>query len=116
MMWVRIVPELLVFGAGLVASGLFAALAVRAAEAGQDGRKRPLRAATMGLGVVFLVIRGAEYAGKSAQGINRESHAFFTFSYLLTGFNAAHVLAAKRSSLRCLWENLRAPRRSSDPR
>jgi len=126
MMWVLIVSELLVFGAGLVAlsamrltdpegfaeaqahldragaalntvvlvsSGCLAALAVRAAEAGRAGRKRALMAGAMALGVVFLVIKGLEYADKAAQGINWESHAFFTFYYLLTGFHAAHVVA-----------------------
>ena len=126
MMWVLIVSELLVFGAGLAAmtamrltdpagfaeaqshlhragaalntivlvtSGLLAALAVRAAEAGQAARKQALLAGAIGLGVVFLVIKGAEYADKAAQGITFETHAFFTFYYLLTGFHAAHVIA-----------------------
>jgi nitric oxide reductase NorE protein len=126
MMWVLIVSELLVFGAGLAAlsamrltdpsgfaeaqahlnragaalntvvlvtSGLMAALAVRAAQSGREGRKRALLAGAMVLGVVFLIIKGQEYAAKSAQGIDWETHPFFTFYYLLTGFHAAHVVA-----------------------
>ncbi|MGX0902429.1 nitric oxide reductase NorE protein [Roseovarius sp. MBR-79] len=126
MMWVLIVSELLVFGAGLAAlssmrltdpagfaeaqahlnragaalntvvlvtSGCLAALAVRAAQSGREGRKRALLAGAMVLGVVFLVIKGQEYAAKSAQGIDWETHPFFTFYYLLTGFHAAHVVA-----------------------
>jgi nitric oxide reductase NorE protein len=126
MMWVLIVSELLVFGAGLVAfmamrltdpagfaeaqahlhragaalntvvlvtSGLLAALAVRAAEAGREARKRGLLAAAMALGVVFLIVKGVEYADKAGQGIGMETHTFFTFYYLLTGFHAAHVIA-----------------------
>ncbi|MBE0452715.1 cytochrome c oxidase subunit 3 [Roseovarius autotrophicus] len=126
MMWVLIVSELLVFGAGLAAlsamrltdpagfaeaqahldragaalntvvlvtSGFLAVLAVRAAEAEREARKRACLAAAMALGVVFLVIKGQEYAAKSAQGIDWETHAFFTFYYLLTGFHAAHVVA-----------------------
>jgi len=126
MMWVLIVSELLVFGAGLAAfmamrltdpagfaeaqshlhragaalntvvlvtSGLLAALAVRAAEAGLMRRKCLLLAGAMALGVVFLLIKGLEYADKAAQGIGWDSHIFFTFYYLLTGFHAAHVIA-----------------------
>lgn len=126
MMWVLIVSELLVFGAGLLAflamrltepvgfaeaqahlhragaafntivlvtSGLLAALALRAAEAGLEARKRALLAGAMALGVVFLVIKGQEYAEKAAQGIGWDTHPFFTFYYLLTGFHAAHVIA-----------------------
>ncbi|WP_372611368.1 cytochrome c oxidase subunit 3 [Aquicoccus sp.] len=126
MMWVLIISELLVFGAGLVAfmamrltdpagfaeaqahlhragaaintvvlvtSGLLAAWAVRAAEAGHERRKRALLAVAMALGVVFLVIKGMEYADKASQGIGIETNTFFTFYYLLTGFHAAHVIA-----------------------
>jgi nitric oxide reductase NorE protein len=126
MMWVLIVSELLVFGAGLVAfmamrltdptgfaeaqahlhrvgaafntvvlvtSGLFAALAVRAAHAGRARRKQALLGAAMALGVVFLIVKGVEYADKAGQGISHETHAFFMFYYLLTGFHAAHVVA-----------------------
>jgi nitric oxide reductase NorE protein len=126
LMWVLILSELAVFGAGLVAflavrltdpagfaeaqshlhrtgaaantlvlvtSGWLAALAARAAEAGQTRRLRLLLAVAIGLGAVFLILKGAEYADLWAQGIGTETHAFFTFSYLLTGFHAAHVLA-----------------------
>ena len=126
MMWVLILSELAVFGAGLLAflavrltdptgfaeaqghlhrtgaaantlvlvtSGWLAALAARAAEAGQTRRLRLLLAVAIGLGAVFLILKGSEYADLWAQGIGTETHAFYTFSYLLTGFHAAHVLA-----------------------
>ncbi|MFZ1480654.1 MAG: cytochrome c oxidase subunit 3 [Paracoccaceae bacterium] len=126
MMWVLIISELAVFGAGLVAflavrisdpagfadaqthlhrtgagvntivlvtSGWLVLLATRAAEAGKTGRLRALLAPAIALGVVFLVLKGSEYADLAAAGIGTETHAFFTFSYLLTGFHAAHVLA-----------------------
>ena len=126
LMWVLIVSELAVFGAGLVAflavrltdpagfaeaqahlhrtgaaantlvlvtSGWLAALATQAAEAGQRHRLRLRLAGAIALGVVFLVLKGNEYADLFAQGIGTETHAFFTFSFLLTGFHAAHVLA-----------------------
>lgn len=125
-MWVLIISELLVFGAGLVAflavrltdpagfaeaqghlhrtgaaantlvlvtSGWLAALAVRAAEAGRVRRLRALLVPAILLGGLFLVLKGSEYADLFAQGIGTETHAFFTFSFLLTGFHAAHVAA-----------------------
>ena len=126
LMWVLIVSELLVFGAGLAAflsvritdpAGFAEAqdhlhrtgaalntvvlvtsgfLAARAFELRAAARRRAARqhlAAAMVLGVVFLVIKGAEYADKAGQGIGVETHPFFMFYYLLTGFHAAHVLA-----------------------
>ena len=126
LMWVLILSELAVFGAGLLAflsvrltdpagfaeaqshlhrtgaaantlvlvtSGWLAALAARAAEAGQIRRLRLLLAVAIGFGAVFLILKGSEYADLWAQGIGTETHAFYTFSYLLTGFHAAHVLA-----------------------
>jgi nitric oxide reductase NorE protein len=47
----------------------------------------------MALGCVFLAIKVQEYAAKAAEGISTETHPFFMFYYLLTGFHAAHVLA-----------------------
>ncbi|SMO32581.1 nitric oxide reductase NorE protein [Thalassovita litoralis] len=126
MMWLLIVSELLVFGAGLAAfmgvrltdvagfaeaqshlhraaagintvvlvtSGWLAALAVQAAEAGRAARTRLFLAGAALLGVVFLWIKAIEYADKAAQGISFETHSFFTFYYLLTGFHAVHVVA-----------------------
>lgn len=77
----------------LVTSGWLAALATHAAEAGQTRRLRRLLLPAIGLGAVFLVLKGSEYADLFAKGIGTETHAFYTFSFLLTGFHAAHVLA-----------------------
>ncbi len=126
MIWVLIVSELLVFGAGLAAflgvritdpagfaaaqdhlhraaagintvvlvtSGWLAALGAQAVEAGRVARCRVLLAGATALGALFLVIKGLEYADKAAQGIGVETHPFFTFYYLITGFHAAHVAA-----------------------
>jgi nitric oxide reductase NorE protein len=126
LMWVLILSEIAVFGAGLLAflavrlsdpegfaqaqahlhrtgaaantlilvtSGWLAALATRAAEAGQTARLRGLLVLAIALGGAFLVLKGSEYADLWAQGIGTETHAFYTFSFLLTGFHAAHVLA-----------------------
>ncbi|WP_112310165.1 cytochrome c oxidase subunit 3 [Pseudogemmobacter bohemicus] len=77
----------------LVTSGLFAARAERAAFAGQAAKaRRGLLLAALG-GVIFLIVKGVEYARDIQAGIGIESHPFFTFYYLLSGFHAAHVVA-----------------------
>lgn len=126
MMWVLILSELAVFGAGLLAflavrltdpvgfaeaqshlhqtgaaantlvlvtSGWLAALAVEAAKAEQTGKLRLSLLCAILLGMVFLILKGAEYTDLWSQGIGTETHAFYTFSFLLTGFHAAHVVA-----------------------
>ncbi len=126
LMWVLIISELLVFGAGLVAflsvratdpdgfaqaqsalhrtgagfntiilitSGFLAALAHQLRLAGSRGKARMALISAAGLGVIFLWVKGLEYASKAAGGISWETHPFFTFYYLLTGFHAAHVVA-----------------------
>lgn len=126
MMWVLVVSELLVFGAGLLAfmgvrvsdpagfaeqqsllnpaaagintvilvtSGFLAACALPLVRSGRRTVARLALAAAAGLGIVFLMIKGGEFAAKAALGIDYETHAFFTFYYLLTGFHAAHVVA-----------------------
>src|SRR5690606_37758779 len=124
MMWVLIVSELLVFGAGLAAflavrlgdpagflaaqaqlhrslagvnttvlvtSGYCAARAVETSRAGAARATRRWLAGAAALGLVFLVVKGHEFARLAAGGIGAETHAFFTFYFLLTGFHAAHV-------------------------
>ncbi len=126
MIWVLIVSELLVFGAGLAAfmavrltdvqgfaeaqsllnrplaglntivlvtSGFLAALGVRAIEAGIPAKARMLFLLAGTLGIVFLGIKLDEYAADVAQGVGPDTHPFFMFYFLLTGFHAAHVAA-----------------------
>ncbi len=57
------------------------------------GAARLVLLAAAALGVLFLIIKGMEYADKAAQGITYETHPFFIFYYLLTGFHAAHLVA-----------------------
>ncbi|WP_050528086.1 cytochrome c oxidase subunit 3 [Pseudorhodobacter aquimaris] len=124
MMWVMIVSELLIFGAGLavflflrlmdpagfaeaqtylhrtgagigtvvlVTSGWLAAVAAHSTD--RIWRCRALLAGATLLGAVFMGIKGQEWADLFAQGISFETHVFFTFSFMLTGFHAAHVIA-----------------------
>lgn len=121
MIWVLIVSELLVFGAGLLAFlGMrsmdpvgFAADQAQlnrvagaantivlvtsgycAARAVHSVRRMRLwLSGAMALGVVFLIVKWFEYAEKARHGIGIETSDFFTFYYLLTGFHALHVVA-----------------------
>jgi nitric oxide reductase NorE protein len=118
MIWVLIVSELLVFGAGLLGF-LGARIADPAGYAEAAALLHPVRAgigtmvlvssgalaalgtirgpryllAAAALGFVFLALKWAEWSDLAAAGISTETHAFYTFYYLLTGFHAAHVAA-----------------------
>lgn len=76
----------------LVSSGYLAALAARI-TAKRPAFARLLLILAASLGAAFLAVKASEYIDLFAQGIGTETHQFFTFSYLLTGFHAAHVLA-----------------------
>lgn len=126
LMWVLIISELLVFGAGLIVflsvritdptgfaqaqdmldrtgagintivlitSGFLAALACQMKQPIERGKRRLALCAAASLGVVFLWIKGGEFAAKAAGGIVWDTHPFFNFYFLLTGFHAAHVAA-----------------------
>ncbi len=141
MIWVLIISELLVFGAGLLAfsavrltdptgfaeaqahlhrtgaalntvvlitSGFLAACALHWRQEERRIRARAALVAAAALGVVFLWIKGVEYADKATQGIDFETHPFFMFYYLLTGFHAAHVVAGVGVLLLVAWKD--APR------
>lgn len=138
MIWVLIVSELLVFGAGLLAfmgvrltdpagfaaaqdqlfrtgaaintvvlvtSGFLAAKALEWRRAGFALRPKLALIAAALLGLLFLWIKGAEYAHKASLGIDFETHAFFMFYYLLTGFHAFHVAAGVLLLLLVAWRD-----------
>ncbi|AXT29026.1 cytochrome c oxidase subunit 3 family protein (plasmid) [Ruegeria sp. AD91A] len=138
LMWVLIISELLVFGAGMIAfmgvrltdpagfaeaqshlhrtgaalntavlvtSGYLAAQALQWRRNMQRSLARLALILAALLGVVFLIIKGTEYADKASQGIGYETHPFFLFYYLLTGFHAAHVLAGVGILLLVAWRD-----------
>lgn len=77
----------------LVTSGFFAAVAVRARRSGRRTVARYWLLGAGSLGIVFLAVKGHEYASKAALGIDIDTSPFFTFYYLITGFHALHVVA-----------------------
>lgn len=129
MIWVLIVSELAVFGAGLlaflavritdpagfaqgaghlhpVAAGLGTMLLVTsgafAAWGARDLRVVPLLLAALG-GAGFLALKSREWGTLFHEGISTETHPFFTFYYLLTGFHAAHVIAGIIALILVAW-------------
>ena len=126
MMWVLIVSELLVFGAGLAAfmavrltdvegfdvaqgtlnqtlaglntlilvtSGFLAAMGVECLKARATTKARILFSVAGTLGVCFLAIKFHEYGLEFSRGVTTDTHPFYMFYFLLTGFHAAHVAA-----------------------
>lgn len=75
----------------LVTSGWLAALAAHGT--GNPWRCRAQLAGAIVLGGAFMILKGQEWVDLFAQGITFETHAFYTFSFMLTGFHAAHVIA-----------------------
>lgn len=90
----------------LITSGFLAAQALVWRRVGKRARARVSLIAAAALGVLFLTIKGAEYAGKAAQGIAWDTHPFFTFYYGLTGFHAAHVAAGVLLLLLVAWRDV----------
>lgn len=76
----------------LLTSGLFAALAVEASAHGRRGLARAMLALAALLGLMFLGVKGHEYAIELARGHGLEEPGFFMFYFLITGFHAAHVV------------------------
>jgi nitric oxide reductase NorE protein len=76
----------------LLTSGFFAACAVEARKQDERLSARLYFVFAAALGIVFLVVKGFEYARDMEQGFGLDSGGFFTIYYLLTGFHALHVV------------------------
>ncbi len=88
----------------LICSSLTMALAVHAAQVGRRRSLVGLLLATMALGLVFLGIKGIEYAHKFehhlvpgssflyAEGYARDAQVFFSFYFAMTGMHALHMV------------------------
>lgn len=140
LMWILIISEVLVFGAGLIVflsvritdpdgfaqaqntldrtgagintiilitSGFLAALACQMTQPVQRGKRRLALIGAALLGMVFLWIKGSEFAAKSAAGIVWDTHPFFNFYFMLTGFHAAHVAGGVVLLLLVAWRDHR---------
>ena len=87
----------------LLTSSLTMVLAVGAAERGRERAARGLLSATIGLGLLFLLIKAGEWSAKIHHGLYPNSeelvaHApgeniFYGLYYAMTGLHALHVVA-----------------------
>jgi cytochrome c oxidase subunit 3 len=90
----------------LLTSSLTMALAVRAAQLGRRGATTLFLLLTIGLGVVFLGIKGTEYYIDYKEGLIPQIHfemerwtenprfaeMFFVFYFIMTGLHAIHMI------------------------
>ena len=76
----------------LIASSATMMRAVRAARDGAARRSRTAILLTLGLGVVFLGIKGTEWAAHLRAGELPSTDTFFAIYYTLTGVHALHVI------------------------
>jgi nitric oxide reductase NorE protein len=94
----------------LLSSSWFVAGSVHAARAG--AHRQALRLTYSGglCGVLFIAIKGYEWASEIARGNTITSNEFFTFYYMLTGVHLFHV-ALGLVILGIVVRDLRNPRR-----
>ncbi len=77
----------------LLTSSLFAVLAHNAAEMGDGKKAAKLFMATIGGGLLFLVIKSFEWANEIHHGYTITSSGFWGFYYTAAGIHASHVIA-----------------------
>ena len=76
----------------LICSSTTLVMALAASEGGATSALRAWLLATIGLGSLFLVIKGFEYAAKFSHHILPSTNIFWSCYFALTGFHALHVL------------------------
>ncbi len=76
----------------LLSSGYFMAVAVNHFKNQLFKKARANLLFAAGGGLVFVVVKSIEYAGKLEAGLTLSGNMFFTFYWLLTGFHLIHVI------------------------
>ena len=76
----------------LICSSLTMVLAVHHISKGNRGKCEDMVMWTAGLGALFLVVKGFEYAAKFGHGIFPSTSTFWSCYFLMTGFHGVHVL------------------------
>ena len=77
----------------LLTSSLFAVLAHKAAEEGDGKKAAKLLYFTMGGGLLFALVKAAEWTIEIQSGYTIASNTFWSFYYTAAGIHAAHVIA-----------------------
>jgi heme/copper-type cytochrome/quinol oxidase subunit 3 len=76
----------------LISSGITILLAWAALKLRDFGRFKLWMGATLVLGLLFLFIKGTEYAAKFQHGHYPNTHTFYAIYFVLTGLHALHVI------------------------
>ena len=76
----------------LIASSYTVVRGVNAMSKGNKGHCEDMLILTAALGLLFLVLKGVEYAAKFDHGIGPSHNVFFSCYFLMTGFHGLHVL------------------------
>jgi heme/copper-type cytochrome/quinol oxidase subunit 3 len=76
----------------LIASSVSMAIASKAARTNDAGRARRFMLLTSLCGLVFLGIKGFEYAEKLSRGLRPATNNFLGLYFVMTGVHALHVL------------------------
>ncbi len=77
----------------LLTSSLTAVLAHAAASEGRGVLASRLLFATVGGGLLFLVVKAVEYSTEISHGFTPVSNLFWSFYFFMTGLHALHVVA-----------------------
>lgn len=78
----------------LIVGGWFVARAMHALRQDRRQFSRYMLGGGLLTGLLFLALKGYEYAQKYAQGLDLSSGDFFTMYWLITGFHYLHVVVA----------------------
>jgi len=89
----------------LLTGGWWMANAMAVLKAGHPARATRWLAGSTLAGVMFLVLKGSEYATKLSRGYDLHHDAFFSLYWMLTGFHFLHVLVAV-VLLAVMWRGL----------
>lgn len=76
----------------LLTSSLTVVLAHDAANRRRLGQITLYLSATIGLGLVFLVVKSIEYTREIHEGFTISANLFWSFYYVMTGLHATHVI------------------------
>ncbi len=76
----------------LLTSSLFAVLAHKAADAGDGKKAARYLMYTIGGALMFLVIKGFEWANEISHGYTISANMFWSFYYTAAGIHGAHVI------------------------
>ncbi|MCB1137144.1 MAG: cytochrome c oxidase subunit 3 [Leptospiraceae bacterium] len=78
----------------LIVGGWFVARALHALRQRQNLQARSFLGGGLLSGLLFLALKGYEYAHKYSQGLDLAYNDFFTMYWLITGFHFLHVVVA----------------------